>query len=370
MIKVYLILFSDINCSDLLNSPSLKVLKEKGVICNFREFFPLETKSGLTYALTGCNLGKVGFLDIAGDFSRFKNSKGFDKTIISLLLERNFSIEYLVNNLPTMNADFSFVYLSNLQLLDKLFDYIIKKEGAYIFFIAPTLEGYAEKAVNINNFLREKEIIETNNNGEIIWENSLAYQEGHGYLWVNLIGRQPKGAVLPGEEYNDVREALIKGIMGKLVDGESRQPVVEQIYKKEELFNGEYLFKMPDLIVSLKKEYGFSNPDNEPPIFDGSAVYKKRTKVYTAGVGIVVGENIKKGMKCKDVAITSIVPSILHCMGCSIPSWIDGKVEEQIFTEDFMTDNPPKYDDEQGASVLSEKDEALIQERLKSLGYL
>ena len=99
-------------------------------------------------------------------------------------------------------------------------------------------------------------------------------------------------------------------------------------------------------------------------------VSKKRTKVYTAGVGIVVGENIKKGIKYKNMAITSIVPSILHCMGCSIPSRIDGKVEYQIFSENFMTDNLPKYDDEQGASVLSEKDKVLIIDRLKGLGYV
>ena len=57
-------------------------------------------------------------------------------------------------------------------------------------------------------------------------------------------------------------------------DDKSGQPVVNRIYKKEELFNREHLFKMPDIIVRLKQGYGFSNPDNEPPIFDGSAVCK------------------------------------------------------------------------------------------------
>jgi hypothetical protein len=71
----------------------------------------------------------------------------------------------------------------------------------------------------------------------------------------------------------------------------SRQPVVEQRYKKEELFKGEYLFRMPDVIVILKKGYGFSNPDNEF-VFDESAVCKKRIKTYINGTGIVVGENI------------------------------------------------------------------------------
>jgi predicted AlkP superfamily phosphohydrolase/phosphomutase len=197
----------------------------------------------------------------------------------------------------------------------------------------------------------------------------LAYQKEYGQLWINLIGREPKGTVSPGEEYNEVREALIKGITEKLIDNESGQPVVERIYKKEELFNGEHFFKMPDLIVTLKQEYGFSNLNNEP-VFDESAICIKKTKTYTHGTGIIIGKNIRKGLERKDLAITSIVPSILYCMGCTIPSWLDGKVEEQIFNEDFISVSPPKYDHDEGSAVLSEQDENLIKDRLRGLGYL
>ena len=50
--------------------------------------------------------------------------------------------------------------------------------------------------------------------------------------------------------------------------------------------------------------------------------------------------------------------------------WMDGKIEEQLFTESIISHNPPKYENEEGTSILSRKDEVLIIERLKGLGYV
>jgi predicted AlkP superfamily phosphohydrolase/phosphomutase len=343
-------------------------LREKGATFNFKNFFPLETKSSFTQLITGCNPGKVGFLDIPADILQFKEKDWFIKTTISLLSEKKFSVEYLVDAFPTKKADFSLVYLSNFRLLDGILD-IILKDGAYIFVVAPIFEEYVEKAVNINSFLKEKDIIEINSNGEIIWENSLAYQKGYGHLWLSLIGRESRGAVSPGEEYNEVRETLIKGITEKLVDSENGQSVVERIYRREELFSGEHLFKMPDLIVVLKNGYGFSNISDEM-IFDEAGVFRKKIKTYGAGSGVILTENVRKGFGCEDVTITSIAASVLYCMGCSVPSWMEGKVEERIFTGNSFSLNPPKYDHDEGFSAISEQDEDLIKDRLKGLGYL
>lgn len=365
---LYLIFLFNINWTDFLDNPVINRLRESGTIFHFQEFLPLEPRTAFTYISTGCNPGRVGFLNKNDDLLQFRVSEGFNKTILSLLSEKGFSVEYLANNLPTKGADFSFIYLNNFQLLEKILN-LAQKNSAYIFLIAPIFEEYVEKAININNFLREKQIIETNAEGQVVWKNSLAYQKEYGQIWINLIGREPQGAVSPGEEYNEVREALIKGITEKLIDNESGQPVVERIYKKEDLFNGKYLFKMPDLIVTLKQGYGFSNFYNES-IFNESAVCRKKIMAYTAGTGIIIGKNIRKGLECKDLAITSIVPSILYCIGSTIPSWMDGRVEEQIFNEDFISVSPPKYDHDEGSAVLSEQDEDLIKDRLRGLGYL
>lgn len=105
--------------------------------------------------------------------------------------------------------------------------------------------------------------------------------------------------------------------------------------------------------------------------FDESTIlFRKKAWRYTAGEGIVIGKNIKKNQNLKDLTITSIVPSILYYLVSPIPIYMDGKIEEQLFTEGIISHNPPKYENEEGTSILSRKDEALIIERLKRLGYV
>ena len=366
--KVYLFLLSPISAEDFLKIKNIDILKKNGTTIDLRNFIFMEPGNAITQVLTGCNPGSVGFLDIASDCLKFKKSEGFNKTVLSLLTERGFSVEVSINKIPEGHADFSFIYLSDLQLIDEILDRAMKDE-CYIFLIPPVFEEYVEKAVNINNFLREKEIIEINSEGQIVWENSLAYQKEYGQIWINLIGREPQGAVSPGEEYNEVRDALIKGITNKLTDDQNGEAVIERVYKKEELFEGTFISQMPDLIVSLRQGYGFSHAENEP-CFDVSAVCKRKTKAYTVGSGAIAGEKIKQDCEGKDVAITSIVPSILYCMGSPIPSWMDGKVEEQIFTENSLSEASPKYEHDEDSPALSEQDEDLIKDRLKELGYL
>jgi len=309
-------------------------------------------------------------LNINDNPLHFEKSKDYGETIMSLLIKKDYSVDYSVNNFRNGEADFSFVYLdaNGLKVLDDILDNM-QTANTSIFIVAPVFKEYAEKAVNINNFLREKEIIETDTEGTIVWENSLAYQKEYGHLWLNLIGREPKGAVSPGEDYNEVREALIKGITEKLIDSESSQAIIDRIYKKEELFNGENLIRMPDLIVTLRQAYGFSH-FGEEITFDDATVSSKRTKTYIAGKGIMSCDNIRRDPESKDLPIAAIAPLILYCLGCSIPASMDGKVEADLFDNGFISENPPKYENKQTGSELSQEDEELIIERLRGLGYV
>src|SRR5438132_11907778 len=89
-------------------------------------------------------------------------------------------------------------------------------------------------------------------NGQVDWRGSVAYFAGNGQLWVNLLGRDAQGAVHPRVEYEEVRETLIKALPHKLRDVEAGVPVIERIYRKEELYSGDYLFCAPDLVVVFK----------------------------------------------------------------------------------------------------------------------
>ncbi|HXG66621.1 MAG TPA: hypothetical protein VNO70_16090, partial [Blastocatellia bacterium] len=61
--------------------------------------------------------------------------------------------------------------------------------------------------------------------------------------------------------------------------------------------------------------------------------------------------------------------------GLPVPDGLDGRVIEEICAEDFLSQNPLRYSssaDNQATAPdeLSQSDEELIEEKLRSLGYL
>ena len=69
------------------------------------------------------------------------------------------------------------------------------------------------------------------------WSRTRAYALGLGNIYINLAGREPSGAVLPGEEYERVRDGIIDGLEA-LVDPETGEFPVAKVYRREEIYHG------------------------------------------------------------------------------------------------------------------------------------
>lgn len=366
--RVFLILLPDIRRSVLFGNSTIESLCKKGMKFNFQKSIPLEIGASIISILTGCNPGNVGLPDITKSPVSLTLDKNLEKAIPSLLRDRGLSVENLVNGIPGGNNDYSFVYLDDAQWIGKILNHI-PTGSSQVFIIAPLFHEYVSKSVNINSFLKDHEIIETDEHGGIKWENSLAFHRGNGYIWINTIGREEKGSVSPGEEYEEVRQALVHGIAGKLVDHENGNRVVEKIYKKEELFFGDQMSRLPDLVVQLRDGYGFSPLEMEC-LSEGSDVTEEQCLAYSPGGGLAIGQNIADDQVSPDLSLTSIAPSILYCFGQPIPRWMDGRVAEHLFRSEFIMNVPPQYENGTEAGTLSNEDETMIKERLKGLGYL
>ena len=95
------------------------------------------------------------------------------------------------------------------------------------------------------------------------------------------------------------------------------------------------------------------------------------------GILMARGKNIRKGKNIKGANIMDLAPTILYLKGNKIPEDMDGKVLEEIITEEFLKENDIKYNDEKGVSghekespPLSREDEKEIIRKLKGLGYI
>ncbi len=81
------------------------------------------------------------------------------------------------------------------------------------------------------------------------WSRTQAYALGvGGNLYVNLRGREPRGIVAPGAEYEQVCADVIRQL-SELTDPETGQRVVKRVHRREALYHGPFLDQAPDLIV-------------------------------------------------------------------------------------------------------------------------
>ncbi len=83
---------------------------------------------------------------------------------------------------------------------------------------------------------------------DIDWQRTQAYSLGNvGQIYLNVAGREPYGCVRPGDEYQRVREEIIARLQ-TLRDPQTNELVAETIYRREEIYQGDYLEKAPDIV--------------------------------------------------------------------------------------------------------------------------
>lgn len=233
-----------------------------------------------------------------------------------------------------------------------------------------------ERFVNINNFLADMGIIELDEqSNQVNWQNSLAYYAGHGQLWVNQLGRDSQGAVHPQDEYEEVRETLVKALPAKLRD-EDGAVVIERVYRKEELYNGDYLFCAPDLVVVFKPGYAPS-PRSTLLEFD-EATFSTPAADTTVDAGahpsllsgflLATAPTLAAGASASEhAALAAIVPTLLHALGVEYVD-LDGSAIAELFAPAYLETHPIRSGGQ--SQELSEEDEELIIGHLRDLGYV
>jgi hypothetical protein len=250
-------------------------------------------------------------------------------------------------------------------------------DDGLVALLSDTQATSIERYVNLNNFLADMGIIERDEqSGQINWEASLAYCAGHGQLLVNLMGRDPQGAVHPQEEYEEVRDTLVKALPNKVRDPETGDAVIERIYRKEELYSGDYLFCAPDLVVVFHPGYAPS-PRSTHIGFD-DAVFTMPTSEETAQAGInptqaggflvaAAPTLAERVTEYERAPLTAALPTLLHALGIEYVG-MESSAISTLFTYEYLESHPIRS---QGHSQeLSAEDEELIISHLRDLGYV
>jgi predicted AlkP superfamily phosphohydrolase/phosphomutase len=215
---------------------------------------------------------------------------------------------------------------------------------------------------------------------DIDWSRTLAFADGaRDEMWINLAGREPKGAVQP-EDYESVRSTIIEALT------ESRDPitgesVAQQVCRREDIYWGPHVGKAPDINVRWTTDFVVSGL-----VTDGICVSRGALSPLVApnngghrlhGTLIVKGQSVERGIEVDGAQIIDLAPTILYLFGEPIPSDMDGRALEEIFEPRFVADNPlilrdvePEERRDFGRGTYTEEEEREIEERLKGMGYL
>lgn len=215
---------------------------------------------------------------------------------------------------------------------------------------------------------------------DVDWNRTRAYAMGQtGPIYFNLKGREPQGIVEPGAEAEALRREIVDRLR-QVRDPGSGEAVVGEIYRPEELYAGPHLNKAADIIFTPRFEArhgqipGFGEVDfgtnrTIAPMQRGiSGVHRLN------GLFMAFGEPIRPGIWLEGAQIVDVAPTALHLAGLSVPEDMDGRVLLKALRPEYADPasiryGPPASRAESTGEVLSAEDEAIIQERLRDLGY-
>lgn len=206
-------------------------------------------------------------------------------------------------------------------------------------------------------------------NQQVAWTQTKAYSQTMFGININLKERDPYGIVEAGEEYEEIREEIIKELKN-LTDPETDERIMTGVFKNDEIYWGANLSKAPDIICVPNPKYSIKNTmlfadnifGNSPTELPGDH------RAQLNGILVAYGPDIKQGEKIEDAQLFDITPTVLHMMGLPIPDDIDGVVLKEIFKEDS---EPAKRDIFYEEEIKDERKKVKEKiEKLKNLGKL
>lgn len=196
------------------------------------------------------------------------------------------------------------------------------------------------------------------------------------------VGRSNEGFIYLLEHEPALRDVLAREIIDKLqrlTDPDNGSNVVRAVYRKEDIYKGQRMNHLPDLIVDPEEGYSFTGHyQADSGLFSMVQPSTDRHvgKHHKDGIFIFQGKHIVSRGTIT-ASLYDIMPSLLYMLRIGIPGNLDGRILQEIFSDDFVKQNPPIMQDDQALKTdnghghtYSDEDEKNIEQRLRDLGYL
>ena len=204
-------------------------------------------------------------------------------------------------------------------------------------------------------------------------------------IWINLKGVKPEGTVDPSE-YDRLINFIIEKL-AELKDPRTGQPVINRVYRRDEIFHGPFANEGADLVLDWWSENSlFSTQPSFPEDSDKPALVIREHKPSDIaewggthrlhGILVARASAFKPGTEIQNLHLIDIAPTILHLLSVPVPEDMDGSVLVDAFRPEFLDEHPLTAGAASGtsgddrASGYTDEESAKVEERLQALGYL
>lgn len=203
----------------------------------------------------------------------------------------------------------------------------------------------------------------------IDWARTTCYTEpGRHVININLAGRNDQGIVSPSE-YTEVCGRVIEDL-SRWTDARGNR-VVERVARRDESYPGPFVERASDLYIYWNAAASLGDPPREV----------RARKFWWSGDhrldGILIskGPGIRRDANLDSPLVYDLVPTVLYAAGLPVPAGLDGRVIQELCTDEFLATNPLRADSSERNSttereILTDEEERLIEEKLRGLGYL